>query len=63
MSAASAAVGPASGCETMGSGLRPGCMWRNSCPFDGSTFAACHSIQSHQQVKRLLFKLIIGVNG
>ena len=31
MYVASAAVGPASGCETMGTGLRPGCTWRYSC--------------------------------
>ena len=40
MSAASAAVGPASGCETDGTGVmsRPGCMWRSgpysaACPY------------------------------
>ena len=33
MSVASAAVGPASGCETMGTGLRPGCTQRYSCSF------------------------------
>ena len=44
MSAASAAVGPASGCDTMGTGLRPGCTRRYSCPFCGGTFAACYSI-------------------
>ena len=44
MFAASAAVGHASGCETMGSGLRPGCKQRYSCPFPGGTFAACHSV-------------------
>ena len=44
MSAASAAVGPASGCETMHTGLRPGCMRWYLCPFYGGTFAACHSV-------------------
>ena len=44
MSAASAAVGLASGCDTMGAGLRPGCTRRYSCPFRGGTFAACQSI-------------------
>ena len=43
MSAASAAVGPASGCETMGTGLCSGHMRRYSCPFPGGTFVACHS--------------------
>ena len=43
MSAASAAVGPASGCDTMGTGLRTGCTWWYSWPFRGGTFAACHS--------------------
>ena len=31
MSVASAAVGPASGCDTMGTGLRPGCTQRYLC--------------------------------
>ena len=44
MSTASAAVGPASECETMGSGLSPGCTRWYLCPFRGGTFAACHSI-------------------
>ena len=44
MSVASAAVGPASGCETMGTGLRPGCTRRYSCPFHDGTFAASHSV-------------------
>ena len=38
MFVASAVVGPVSGCETMGTGLRLGCMWRYSCPFRGGTF-------------------------
>ena len=45
MSVASAAVGPVSGCETLGTGVRPGCTWRYSCPFHGGTFTACHSIE------------------
>ena len=44
MSVASAAVGPASRCERMGTGLRPGCTWQYLCAFRGGTFAACHSV-------------------
>ena len=44
LSQAECAAGPASGCVTLGTGLRPGCMWRYSCPFHGGTFAACHPI-------------------
>ena len=40
MSVASAAAGPASGCVTLGTGLRSGC----TCPFRDDTFAACHSV-------------------
>ena len=61
MSVASAAVGPASGCETMGTGLRPGCTRWYSCPFRGDIFLLVTPFKSHQQVKRVLLKLVIGV--
>ena len=48
MSKASAAVGPASGCETMSTGLRPGCTRRYSCPFRGGTLLLVTLFKSHQ---------------
>ena len=62
MSAASAAVGSASGRETMGSGLGPGCMWQYSCLSVVVPLLLVTLFQSHQQIKLLLLKLIIGVN-